>query len=49
MIIGVASAQIKLAKEYLASKNDNADYQQALDDLSGILLAQIEENMENLL
>ncbi len=29
--------------------NDNPEYQQALDDLSGILLAQLEENMETCL
>ncbi|WP_161979789.1 hypothetical protein [Streptococcus sp. S784/96/1] len=49
MIIGVASAQIKLAKEFLAERNDNPNYRQALDDLSGLLLAQLEENMEDCL
>lgn len=45
MVIGVSSAQIKLAKDYLASKNDNLDYQQGLEDLVGLLLAQLEDNM----
>lgn len=49
MIIGVASAQIKLAKEFLAGRNDNSDYLQVLEDLSGLLLAQLEENMEDCL
>lgn len=45
MVIGVSSSQIKLAKEFLAEKNDNPDYQQGLEDLAGLLLAQLEENM----
>lgn len=44
MIIGVAGAQIRLAKDFLAEHNDNPDYRQALDDLAGVLLVQLEDN-----
>lgn len=49
MIMGITISHIKLAKEFLASRNDNTDYLQALEDLSGLLLVQLEENMEVLL
>lgn len=44
MIVGVAGAQIRLAKDFLASRSDNPDYLKALEDFSGLLLAQLEEN-----
>lgn len=47
MIIGVGGSQIKLAKSFLAERNANLDYQEALEDLSGILLAMLENNMLN--
>ncbi|MGT2682967.1 hypothetical protein [Streptococcus porci] len=49
MIIGVASAQIKLAKDFLASRNDNPDYLQGLEVMQELLIAQLAENMEDCL
>lgn len=48
MIIGVAGAQIRLAKDFLAEKNDNPDYQEALEDMSSLLLGILEENLDEL-
>ena len=46
MTIGVAGAQIRLAKDFLAEKNDNPDYQKALEDMSSLLLGILEKNLE---
>lgn len=48
MVIGVAGAQIKLAKDFLAQKNDNPDYQEALEDMSSLLLGILRNNLEEL-
>lgn len=47
-MIGVAGAQIKLAKDFLAEKNDNPDYQEALEDMSSLLLGILENNLEEI-
>lgn len=48
MIIGVAGAQIRLAKDFLAERNDNPDYREALEDMSSLLLGTLRNNLEEL-
>lgn len=48
-MIGLTSGHIKLAKNFFASRNDNPDYQKALDDFEGLLLVLLKENMERVL
>lgn len=45
-MIGVAGAQIRLAKDYLTEKNDNPDYQEALEDMSSLLLGILKNNLD---
>ncbi|WP_186652357.1 hypothetical protein [Streptococcus sp. sy004] len=49
MIFGLTNGHIKLAKKFLASRNDNLDYQKALDDFEGLLLTFLEENIGRVL
>ena len=45
-MIGVGGAQIRLAKDFLADRNDNPDYQEALEDMSSLLLGILRNNLE---
>lgn len=46
MMIGIAGAQIRLAREFLSSRDNNPDYQRGLEDMAELLLGLLEENME---
>lgn len=48
MVIGVAGAQIRLAKDFLSEKNDSPDYQRALEDMSSLLLGVLDKNLEEI-
>lgn len=48
MVIGVAGAQIRLAKDFLADRNDNPDYLEALEDMSSLLLGVLDKNLEEI-
>lgn len=48
MVIGVAGAQIRLAKDFLAEKNDNPDYQEALEDMASLLIGMLVDNLDEL-
>lgn len=45
-MFGVVGAQIRLAKDFLAEKNDNPNYQEALEDMASLLLSILKNNLD---